>query len=81
MSNWISVDERLPYKHKPVIGACFYGYDIEPDAAVVYHDGDKWVVVTDMLKASNYDGYAEISLDAQPTHWMPLPEPPVEIDG
>ena len=31
---------------------------------------------TDGLDASNYDGGACITLEMNPTHWMPLPEPP-----
>ena len=68
---WISVEERLPEKQTDVLML------FENNMAVGYwFDGDEvvtfWRVYTD-------DGWCA-DCDCEPTHWMPLPEPPeVEV--
>ena len=65
MNNWISVKDKLPNDHTPVIVAI---KDTHGDNPVMYSDfgwclnGDYWIVDNDV----RYDI----------THWMPLPEPP-----
>ena len=70
-NKWISVEERLPKKQTDVLML------FENNMAVGYwFDGDEvvtfWRVYTD-------DGWCT-DCDCEPTHWMPLPEPPeVEV--
>ena len=67
---WISVKDRLPEKKSDVLMLFEFG-----NMAVGYwHDGDEdctfWCAYTD-------DGFYT-DCDSEPTHWMPLPEPPKE---
>jgi hypothetical protein len=68
--SWIPLKEHLPEKHKYVL-ARFKNNDM---AVVCWFDGGKdvllWKVMTD-------DGFCS-DLESEPTHWMPLPEPPKE---
>lgn len=77
--NWISVEERLPpegirikikahYKQKniPEAVAIFYVEEIDE-----HTEAWKWV-----LDKSNQEAYGTL----RPTHWMPLPEVPSELD-
>lgn len=79
MSEWISVDERLPEENQYVVFASFYecSWGVEFDSVIA---GEFWngsfYPDTNGLEASNYDGGATITLEMKPTHWMPLPEPP-----
>lgn len=65
---WIPVTERLPEKQKDVLI-----YFENGNAAVgFWHDQDEdvtfWCAYT--------DGGYYTDCEAEPTHWMPLPEPP-----
>lgn len=80
MSEWISVNDRMPDENQYVVFASFYAWGrplMEFDSVVA---GQFWNGAfnpnTDGLEASNYDGGACITLSMNPTHWMPLPEPP-----
>lgn len=71
---WISVKDRLPEKYISVLITDVNGItadDREPEKAHLDKDG-KWYWVN----IFKYSEYKEIEV----THWMPLPEPPKEID-
>ena len=72
MNEWISVKERLPEKYEDVL-MLFGGGDMTVGS---WKDRDEhatyWVVNID-------DGFCG-SCDAEPVHWMLLPEPPKEDD-
>lgn len=81
MSEWISVEDRLPDEDQYVVFASFYGGPgaVEFDSVVAgrFWNGS-FHPDTEGLEASNYDGGASITLEMKPTHWMPLPPPPTE---
>ena len=65
MSEWISVEDRLPDNHQRVIGIGFDYGDIKNNRHYVvceYFDG--------IWMGGEYEEFEYI------THWMPLPEPP-----
>jgi hypothetical protein len=68
-SGWISVEERLPERMKPVLVlATSRREDDGFDVLIAYHDRGEWEE-----RSVHGDGgtvYAHV------THWMPLPEPP-----
>lgn len=85
MSEWQPI-ETAPKDGTEIIG-CFsdnYGYQDEPTVFgpwTIRWKGNMWV--------SSWDGYGVIEYmgdfgtdyktpDVQPTHWLPLPEPPKE---
>ena len=59
-NEWVSVEERRPQTENDVFALLACG-----DCAVVWYTGSVWRV--------RWDGSR---LDREPTHWMPLPEPP-----
>lgn len=66
---WISVQERLPEEYKPVLVYAKHTPEYFSDWSVVMEDvwlGDGW------------DCNADTDVH-EVTHWMPLPEPPVEV--
>lgn len=69
---WVSVEERLPEKQKDVLML----FDTGNMAVGFWHDEDEhitfWCAYTD-------NGFYT-DCDCIPTHWMPLPEPPVFDD-
>lgn len=64
MPRWISVQERLPETYVDVL-VCNGNEFI----TVALYDGEEWMEVIDKF---------EILLTSV-THWMPLPEPPEEV--
>lgn len=76
MSEWISVEDRLPEDGSLVVAAKFYEYIDEPDAAVCNFYGGRFLASDDALNAENHDGGAMIRLDVKPTHWVELPHHP-----
>jgi hypothetical protein len=63
MSEWISVDDRLPVDAKPVIVAGGCGH--------YSHKYRQWFTNMERDRCGEY--YA---IEWEVTHWMPLPEPP-----
>jgi len=68
MSEWISVDERLPDDLAPVL-VCV-------DYCVMVATIDDGIFVQDSAQAELYESKPLGSITASPTHWMPLPTPP-----
>lgn len=73
---WISVKERLPEEDTDVLVVRkFLGVkgQVRPSTYVEIASriGDEWVAVSDEYKISR-------SKHTNPSHWMPLPEPPKE---
>lgn len=69
MSEWISVEDRLPEDLEPVLGY-FKGHG----CAVCTFDFSVEVFVNDGLQAHLSDSVPLDELAEQPTHWMPLPD-------
>lgn len=67
---WISVEERLPEKEEYVL-IRFRNNDMS--VACVF---DRWSGYT-FWRAQTDEGWCA-DCDTEPTHWMPLPEPPKE---
>lgn len=72
MSEWISVEDRLPGDKELVVAAQLYGY-VSPDAAICLFQNGIFHVYDESLEAENYDGGASIRLSFEISHWCPLP--------
>ena len=71
MSEWISVLDRLPNVGEHVIVADWYsGFNY--GMAKAYYKS-LWFIDKDSVSVCG-DAYVDLGFD--PTHWMPLPEPP-----
>jgi hypothetical protein len=66
MSEWISVEDSLPEEGRQVLLYWKESGHIEDGAFYEFETGTGWYHVL-------FDGE---SLNCEPTHWMPLPEPP-----
>ena len=64
MLEWISVDEKLPPMDTMVL-ISWFGEDVEPEKDYMTYDVD-----------SGVEYWANFNEIDEPTHWMPLPEPP-----
>ncbi len=80
MGEWISVKDRLPEKQDPVL------VYVPPCS----HNGEEYIGYVGMAYYTysvnggwwgGTDGsvYGAIGIIPNPTHWMPLPEPPKEV--
>lgn len=68
MSEWVSVKDRLPEKMADVLM-----YFREGNMTVgFWYDGDEHIT----FWSSYTDGGYYTDCDSEPTHWMPLSEPP-----
>lgn len=67
--HWIPVAEKLPEENgKYIVTACYDIWDSTVVMVAEYYIGSRtW-----------YDECCECSLEGIVTHWMPMPEPPVE---
>lgn len=64
MSEWIKCSDRMPEENgEREVLACFKGGDI---STLYYFDG-RWD-----------DAYGIVPIRQDATHWMPLPEPPID---
>lgn len=74
ISEWISVDDRLPENEKNVL--CYYGFD--------RGDGDLGMMFIGVLCYFCFDSRPHWQHEGnglKVTHWMPLPEPPTMKGG
>ena len=70
MAKWISIEDRLPRKCGEYL-CIVYGLDKRPHIYVLYYANERGFY--------DYDGeYGYYDVDA--SYWMPLPEPPKEIN-
>ena len=70
MSEWISVEDRKPRDFRPVL--------IFLDGCIMTASYYCGAFVQDSAQAMLYDADPLGPIAEQPTHWMPLPEPPKE---
>ena len=71
---WISVEERLPERMKPVLVLATGRYEEDGyDVLIAYHDGGEWEEqCVHSHECCAFYIYADVKF------WMPLPEPPKE---
>ena len=71
-SEWISVEERLPERMKPVLVLATSRYEEDGyDVLIAYHDGGEWEEqCVHSHECCVFYIYADVKF------WMPLPEPP-----
>jgi hypothetical protein len=69
---WIPVSERLPVARYGPVGEKPITSD---DVLVIYESGDIGIASYD-ADGSWYDNILDADPQCNPTHWMPLPEPP-----
>ena len=76
MSEWISVDDRLPEYGVAVttIGKNEDGLWTTPITAQLYIDGEKQRFISGFSFGG--DRLIRTMVETKPTHWMLLPEPP-----
>ena len=76
MTEWISVTERLPGYDVPVL-VTYLGYvDKKPYSDAVA----KWSLETSRYSEGWVWTLDEGEVEVKITHWMPLPEPPKEVE-
>ena len=73
IQKWIPVAERLPSLHDDVL---MYFKDDDNMAAGYLDDVDE----DRSMWCAYSDGGYYTDCDYEPTHWMPLPEPPKEVE-
>lgn len=70
MSEWISVEDRLPNEDEIVVGAVFYPGGMSPDAAIFKMINGRLLFRQDGLMVFEGNGWVDAEFD--PTHWKPL---------
>ena len=81
VNEWISVKERLPEKQVPVL-VCVPPYS-DGEEAYFRHVGMAYYTYSGrggFWAGTDGNVYGAIGIIHEPTHWMPLPEPPKEDD-
>lgn len=83
MSNWISVNERLPDLHPDVWqdGDELVPFNVSDPVLCFYNGGEYVVAVFENDSGTAYTGWTSVADGANlrtVTHWMPLPAPPEE---
>ena len=71
MSEWISVEDKLPDTKECVLVADWYS-GVNYGMVKAYYNS-AWFIDKDSVDVY---GDASVDLGFDPTHWMPLPEPP-----
>lgn len=74
IQEWMSVDERLPITEKEAME--YYEINSEFPQFIVKIDVGVTATVLEFNGKDWFDGYATYNV----THWMPLPEPPEEVE-
>ena len=69
---WISVEERLPEEYNRVLAVDVDGYMMTGEIIRILDDRHR---KTAYYCDNGYDSLSNV------THWMPLPEPPKEVEG
>ena len=70
VQEWVSVEDRLPEKHDRFI--CTYKFNSNIEM--------QFVGVLDYYASDQYPHWQHESAGVIVTHWMPLPEPPKEVE-
>jgi len=79
MSDWISVDERMPessYESILIYGSATCGGACDPSPKV--REGRYWSHYSD--KSDLGWEFGEYDCSCEVTHWMPMPAPPADYD-
>lgn len=76
---WIPVTERLPEEEWERYSA-EKGWDVFPCLAVVKHNNGSRYVDKLFFTGENFVDEEYVRYTAQVTRWMPLPEPPKEVE-
>ena len=80
MTKWISVKDALPKDENCVLVWIRWG---ETPAKASYKEGRGWLPNTEHYDCEGgWDGCVTIGdfSSKEVTHWMPLPEPPLDVD-
>ena len=74
MSEWISVEDRLPKDGEVVIAGYIYEFSGEVDAFISWFMHGKFTADVDALEASNSCGWGVIEPSIKVTHWAVMPK-------
>jgi hypothetical protein len=74
MMEWISVKDKLP-EYPQVVLVTNKDSNLYSTA---YFNGTQWIPDPFVIGYDSWDDFTALRLMIEPTHWMPLPEPPKE---